>query len=104
LPPGVGYATVSTLAADLGNTAVFPSLCSGGCLHVIAQDRAMSPERWREYVARHAIDCLKIVPSHLSALLAGTDEESGLPRRVLVLGGEASSWELVDRIAQLAPG
>ena len=104
LGPGASYATVSTFAADLGNTAVFPSLCGGGCLHVLSSERAMDPDRWREYFTRHTIDCLKIVPSHLSALLSGGGIEAVmLPRRVLVLGGEASHWELVDQILEAAP-
>src|SRR5580765_2816320 len=42
LGPGMHYATVSTIAADLGNTVVFPALATGGCLHVISQQRAES--------------------------------------------------------------
>jgi len=30
LPVGSSFATVSTIGADLGNTALFPSLCKGG--------------------------------------------------------------------------
>ncbi len=44
------------------------------------------------------------MPSHLSALLSGSRPEQVLPRRVLVLGGEASSWELIERIEALSPG
>ena len=40
---GLHFATVSTIAADLGNTCIFPSLISGGCLHVIGYETAMSP-------------------------------------------------------------
>ena len=36
LPPGCGYALVSTLAADLGNTVIWAALATGGCLHVIS--------------------------------------------------------------------
>ena len=34
------YALVSTIAADLGNTMVYPSLIGGGRLHVISEERA----------------------------------------------------------------
>jgi len=37
--PGMQHATVSTIAADLGNTVLFPALATGGCLHVISQRR-----------------------------------------------------------------
>ncbi|HYO14351.1 MAG TPA: amino acid adenylation domain-containing protein, partial [Thermoanaerobaculia bacterium] len=98
------FATVSTLAADLGNTMIFPALVLGGCLHVVSEERAADAEAFAEYVTRHAIDCLKIVPSHLAALQATERPERGLPRRRLVLGGEASTWELVARLQERAPG
>ena len=104
LPDGASFACVSTLAADLGHTAIFPALTTGGCLHLIAQERCTDPNAFRDYAAGHAIDCLKIVPGHLQALLAGARPEQVLPRRLLVLGGEASRWDLVDLVRGLAPG
>ena len=103
LPAGAGFALVSTFAADLGNTVIFPALCSGGTLHVISQERISDAGALAEYFGRHAIDCLKIVPSHLSALMTHSQPELVLPRKCLVLGGEASSWELIERIQKLVP-
>jgi non-ribosomal peptide synthetase component F/aryl carrier-like protein len=97
------FATVSSFAADLGNTTIFSSLCSGGCLHVISSERASNPEALADYFERHAIDCLKIVPSHLSALLSCSNPERILPRQRLILGGEACSWTLIEQIQQLTP-
>jgi amino acid adenylation domain-containing protein len=94
---GRHFATVSTLAADLGNTCIFPALVSGGCLHVIPYETAMDGNAFGRYLAKHPIDVLKITPSHLAAILA-VGGEAVLPRRYLVLGGEAPSWELVDRV------
>jgi amino acid adenylation domain-containing protein len=94
--PGLHFATVSTLSADLGNTCIFPSLTSGGCLHVIGYETAMNAGKFARYVAANPIDVLKITPSHLGALLAASGEV--LPRRFLFLGGEASTWELIDRV------
>ncbi|MFT3774237.1 MAG: amino acid adenylation domain-containing protein [Minicystis sp.] len=104
LPEGASYAHVSTFSADLGNTVLFPPLCLGGTLHVIAQEMTTDPDGIAAYFDREGIDCLKIVPSHLSALLSGAHPEKVLPRKLLVLGGEASSWELLDRIERLSPG
>ncbi|HKV08204.1 MAG TPA: amino acid adenylation domain-containing protein, partial [Thermoanaerobaculia bacterium] len=98
LPEGASFATVSTIAADLGNTMVFAALGTGGCLHVIPRERLSDP------FSRHPVDALKIVPSHLEALLAASEPERSLPRQLLVLGGEASRWELIDRLRSLAPG
>jgi amino acid adenylation domain-containing protein len=104
LDVGASYATVSTLSADLGHTTLFSSLCMGGCLHLISSERAMDPLLWREYFTTHQIDCLKIVGSHLAALIGSGEVYSELlPRKVLVLGGEACRWELVDRILAGAP-
>jgi acyl-coenzyme A synthetase/AMP-(fatty) acid ligase len=56
-----------------------------------------------QYFERHPPDCLKIVPSHLSALLASTRGGAVLPRRRLILGGESSDWGLIDEIEQRRP-
>jgi len=96
------FATVSTFAADLGNTTIFPCLCSGGCLHVVSSERAANPEALADYFHRHPVDCLKIVPSHLSALLTASRPERILPRQRLILGGEACSWQLIEQIQQLS--
>jgi len=96
-------ATVSTFAADLGHTMIFPALSFGGCLHVISQERASDPEALADYFGRNEVDCLKIVPSHLDALLNYTAPERLLPRRRLVLGGESSRWELLEKVRRLRP-
>ena len=96
---GLHFGMVSTLSADLGNTSIFPCLVSGGCLHIIGHELAMDGGAFAEYSLRHKLDVLKIVPSHFSALLA----EGGvgvLPRRFLILGGEAFSLDLVTRISE----
>jgi amino acid adenylation domain-containing protein len=103
VPPGSRFAHVSTFAADLGHTALFPALCSGGSLHLIADELTTDPDGLGAYFHAHAIDVLKIVPSHLGALLTGAKPEQLIPRRLLVLGGEASSWELVRRVEALQP-
>jgi amino acid adenylation domain-containing protein/non-ribosomal peptide synthase protein (TIGR01720 family) len=97
------FATVSTFSADLGNTAIFGALCSGGCLHVVTAERASDAEAMAAYCRAHAIDCLKIVPSHLSALLDSPHASAILPRRRLILGGDSCSWDLVDRVQALKP-
>ncbi len=94
------FATVSTLAADLGNTVIYPSLLTGGCLHVLPYDVATDSRRMGAYQAEYGIDVLKIVPSHLGALLDGG--MSVLPKRYLITGGEALKPALVERIAKLS--
>ncbi|HEX5127572.1 MAG TPA: amino acid adenylation domain-containing protein, partial [Rhodocyclaceae bacterium] len=95
---GLQWATVSTLAADLGNTAIFPSLISGGCLHILEQQATVDSGRFIEYLSTHPIDVLKIVPSHLAALLPPDADATWLPRETLVLGGEALSMDMARRL------
>jgi amino acid adenylation domain-containing protein len=98
--PGLHFATVSTLAADLGNTCIFPALVGGGCLHVIPYETSTDAARLADYVAKYPIDVLKIVPSHLSALMTAAEGKPILPRRNLITGGEALKPELVEQIKQ----
>jgi amino acid adenylation domain-containing protein/FkbM family methyltransferase len=103
LPPGASFALISSIAADLGNTVLFPALCSGGCLHLVSRERSTDAQALADYFARHLIDCLKIVPSHLAALLSVEQPQRLLPRRRLVLGGEAAQLDWIAQLQALAP-
>ncbi|QSQ15806.1 non-ribosomal peptide synthase/polyketide synthase [Myxococcus landrumensis] len=97
------FALVSTFGADLGNTVLFPALLTGGELHVITQERAGNPVGMAEYFQRHPVDCVKMVPSHLAAWLTAPEPAQVLPRKRLVLGGESSSWALLEQLHAWAP-
>ncbi|MBC1236343.1 MULTISPECIES: non-ribosomal peptide synthetase [Nostoc] len=103
LPTAANFASVSTLAADLGNTVIFPSLCTGGTLHIISSQRVADSAALAEYNRQHSIECLKIVPSHLASLLASAPSQSILPHQRLILGGEVATWDLIEQIQQQAP-
>jgi amino acid adenylation domain-containing protein len=103
LPEGASFASVSSFAADLGNTSIFVALLGGGCLHVVPRERLADAAAMADWMERHPVDGLKIVPSHLAALLTAERPERLLPRRRLVLGGEALPWNLVERVRSLAP-
>jgi amino acid adenylation domain-containing protein/non-ribosomal peptide synthase protein (TIGR01720 family) len=102
MPEGSSFAMVSTISADLGNTVLFSALCKSGTLHLIAEERSSNAEALADYFSRNQIDCLKIVPTHLSALLAVGNPAGVLPRCKLVLGGDACPWTLVERIGTLS--
>ncbi len=97
-PDGLAFATVSTISADLGNTSIFPALISGGCLHILEQETAMAANLFAAYTAVHPIDVLKITPSHMTTLLSVAEGQYTLPLKYLILGGEPSSWDLVERV------
>ena len=100
-PDGLHFATVSTIGADLGNTCIFPSLISGGCLHIIRYEDSTDSQRFARYTEQHPIDVLKIVPSHLQALLSSSEGAEILPRKFLITGGETLTPKLLERIASL---
>jgi amino acid adenylation domain-containing protein len=101
---GMRLGLVSTYAADLGYTMIFPALCYGGCLDVVDAGRVLDASKLEEHFSRHPADYLKIVPSHLWALLNSSEGSGLLPRRWLILGGEASSWDLIQRVKQRGAG
>ncbi|EJL01625.1 non-ribosomal peptide synthetase [Pseudomonas fluorescens Q2-87] len=92
----VGF--TSTVAADLGNTTLFGGLFNGVTLHVASDEQMQDGALFADYLHQHQIDCLKIVPSHLAALL---DSERATLPRTLVLGGEPIAGPLIERIARL---
>jgi amino acid adenylation domain-containing protein len=97
----LAFGMVSAISTDLGNTAVFPSLCSGGTLVLVSPAAAADGAAASAFLQAHPVDVLKITPSHLNALLVGADAAGVLPRRWLIVGGEALSWDLVARVREL---
>ncbi|GAA0229475.1 hypothetical protein GCM10009527_027460 [Actinomadura nitritigenes] len=89
--PGERYALLQPLTTDFGNTVVFACLAAGGVLHLPGRRIERDGSLLRDYLAEHAIDHVKIVPSHLAALAAGGVPAARLlPARSLVIGGEAA--------------
>ncbi|MEM7198650.1 MAG: amino acid adenylation domain-containing protein [Planctomycetota bacterium] len=100
---GARWGNLSTLAADLGHTTLFPALASGGTVRLLGEESMGNARILAEHLRAFPVDVLKIVPSHLAALLDGAgdrdSERAILPRRTLVCGGEALSPALVERVA-----
>ncbi|SDH80191.1 non-ribosomal peptide synthase domain TIGR01720/amino acid adenylation domain-containing protein [Paraburkholderia steynii] len=101
--PGASMAMVSTVAADLGHTTLFGALCSGRTLHLLPKEAAFDPDRFAATMRERGVGVLKIVPSHLHALLEAQQPADVLPAHALVLGGESLPWTLVERITSLRP-
>ncbi|KEZ24735.1 MULTISPECIES: amino acid adenylation domain-containing protein [Pseudomonas syringae group genomosp. 2] len=104
LDDGASMAMVSTVAADLGHTLLFGALASGRPLHLLSHEQAFDPDGFARYMAEHQVAVLKIVPSHLQGLLQAANPTDVLPGQLLILGGEASSWALIEQIRALKPG
>jgi len=96
------FGLASTLAADLGNTSLFPALLGGATLHLLGSDVTTEPSRFAQYMEVHQLDVLKLTPNHLRALVAGksgAELAAVLPRQMLVLGGEALSLDFARQLA-----
>ncbi|CAH9067883.1 D-alanine--D-alanyl carrier protein ligase [Pseudoalteromonas holothuriae] len=105
LPKQSQYGLISTLVADLGNTMLFPAWLTASCVHLLGKNEASDGLALAEYYknvnhSHQSLECLKIVPSHLEALLACG--ENILPSQVLVLGGEPIQPSLIERLQSLA--
>lgn len=94
------WGLVTSPATDLGNTALFGALFNGACLVMAREDETRSPTAFARFINEREIDALKVVPSHLAALL---DCDTPQLPDTLILGGEATPRALVERIFQLAP-
>src|SRR5258708_38142854 len=55
IEPGARLGLVSTYAADLGYTMIFPALCHGGCLAVEDAARVVESGKLEEEFSRHPI-------------------------------------------------
>jgi amino acid adenylation domain-containing protein len=104
ITPGSSFALVSAVAADLGNTVIFPSLCAGGRLQIIPRETSFNGHELGEYLTRHQVDYLKITPSHLIALQGMHNSGPLMTGGTLVLGGESSRWDWVESLMERAPG
>ncbi|MFI6885468.1 amino acid adenylation domain-containing protein [Streptosporangium canum] len=89
--PAAVYTLLQSLSFDFGVTIFYLSLMTGGELHLV--DPQSPVEELAGQLGR--TDYLKMTPSHLASLLADpdiADPADLLPRKLLVLGGEASKW------------
>ncbi len=109
VPPRVGlagagrFAVLQDQVTDLGNTVVFGALATGGTLVVAPEAAVTDPVAMAGFVAAQRVDGFKVVPSHLAALGAGPGGLGAvLPRRVVVLGGEAASPGWVGEVVAAA--
>ncbi len=95
------FALTSTVAADLGNTCLFGAFEQGACLVIASAEDMQDAPSFARFLQASQVDCLKMVPSHLAALL--DDQAAALPA-TLILGGEATPAALAERIHAQSPG
>ncbi|MGC5011355.1 amino acid adenylation domain-containing protein [Streptosporangium sp. DT93] len=96
--PGAAFGLLQSLAFDFSMLMFYLPLTGGGTLHQLPR-RGSGPEL-AEAVA--GLDYLKMTPSHLAALGAEVDPLLLMPRRALVLAGEAAPTEWARELAATA--
>ncbi len=99
---GRRYALLQPAVTDFANTMIFACLSTGGTLCLPGRDVAGDPAAVAGYLREHAIDYLKIVPSHLAALAGSAGLAQLLPARTLILGGEAARQAMVTDLVEVA--
>ncbi|MGW6706052.1 amino acid adenylation domain-containing protein [Streptomyces sp. NPDC054956] len=99
IEPGSSFGLLQSLSFDFSITMLYLALTTGGRVHLLP--RRIAGVELAAEIERAGIDYLKMTPSHLSALTADAPLEQLLPRRALVLGGEASGWSWAAGIAAL---
>jgi thioester reductase-like protein len=90
------FGHVTTLAADLGHTALFAPVAIGGGVAVISDAAVRDPEQFWRDASRLAIDWLKTTSSHFRALREWRPPNFRL--RGVVLGGESLTAAFVRSI------
>src|SRR5690348_437031 len=95
LEPSAGktWSLVTPLSVDLGLTTVLLALTSGGRLDLA------DPRSFAAALAAGPPDCLKITPTHLRLLLSDPAWSRGLPRELLIMGGEPATPALLGALA-----
>ncbi|CAM5410095.1 Tyrocidine synthase 3 [Streptomyces spiroverticillatus] len=89
------YAMVQPFTFDSCVTVLAPALLGGGTLHMVDAGTASDGRLLAARFAEHPVDYLKISPSHLAALEGPGAVHRVLPRKALILGGEASASTFV---------
>ncbi|AJQ94154.1 non-ribosomal peptide synthetase [Gynuella sunshinyii] len=102
VPQGLRYGLLSTVATDLGNTALYTCLMHGGELHLIDDDTATDAQAFMAYLRQQQLAFLKLTPNHFNALFATEEIDATLPLQWLFVGGEASHGETVSKLRRLA--
>lgn len=90
---------VQPFTVDACLTSLLAPLVSGGTLHLVSHERALSSESLGNYLATKNIDVLKLTPSHFKALCADSDNHL-MPSRLLVLGGESFDWDWIQLLTK----
>ncbi|MEV7096291.1 non-ribosomal peptide synthetase [Amycolatopsis sp. NPDC051045] len=97
------FGLATTFAADLGKVSVYGALLSGVRLDVYRRETTLDPVALAADLRAHPADCLTYTPSQLEALAAEGELAALLPRKLLVVAGEAFPPRLARAILAVRP-
>ncbi len=93
---GLNYGLVTSIATDLGNTALFLSLMVGGTLHVFNEQQIVDATFMQDYLRRQPLDLLKMTPSHFAGLYPAQDDS--VFAHTVIIGGEKSDSQTQQKL------
>ncbi len=97
---------LSSYAFDLGYSVIYPTLLSGGELHLIDKEECMDSEFILSYIRENNISYMKVTPTLFSMIQrvdANGKEHIILPLKMVVLGGERINVEEVQKFHKKHP-
>jgi amino acid adenylation domain-containing protein len=100
LTPGLSFGLLTSVATDLGNTTLFPSLAFGGTLHVLSEAQVVDSDYVCNYLKDNQVDVLKLTPSHFNALFSN-QALTQFSVRWLFLGGEKADSTTGQKLSML---
>lgn len=95
------FAFTSTIAADMGYTNLFLPLVKGKTVVMVPKNTSDDPDLLSSFLEKSPVDCLKFVPSQLAFLLRGKNPKNILPKKLLILAGEATPDSLIKKVSAL---
>ncbi len=96
-------AVLTTLAADLAMTGIWPVLMCGGSVHLVPRQVASDPQSLARHLRTEGIDFLKIVPTYLRWLASHLPAGALDTIKWIVSGGEPLDSALCRLVGALAP-
>ncbi|SFD15618.1 non-ribosomal peptide synthetase [Pseudoalteromonas denitrificans] len=102
IPQELSYGVLTTVATDLGNTALYLSLISGGEIHLFDEDIIKDAHGFSQRLLAYPVDVFKMTPSHFNALFSSEYLQTNFPGRWVFVGGEPSTGEVLDKLVALS--
>jgi len=97
------YAIIGTFSADAGLTAFFAALCFGKSLSIIDVKKFSHFKALTGHLEKFPVDCYKTTPSLMELFMRNEGKNEIIPRKRLILGGEACSRSLADALVKMLP-